>query len=66
MKPPTCFQDSEGKKEIERLCRENDVDSCLLKDLCEVVSQHAGSGRREGILAEITECIDRFLTRCSQ
>lgn len=63
MKPPPCFQDSESKGEIQRLCKENDVDLILLKDLCEIVGQHAGSGRKEGVVAEITECIDRFLDR---
>lgn len=64
MKPPPCFRDPETKKMIKGLCVQNEVDDRLLQDLCEVVEQHAGSGRREGIIGEITECIDRFMERC--
>lgn len=62
MKPP-CFKDPEAKKEIQRLCKENSLDLLLLEDLCEAVADYAGSGRKEGIVADISECIDRFLTR---
>jgi hypothetical protein len=63
MKQPAFFEDREAKKEIERLCKDNEVDLLLLKDLCETVGKHAGSGRKEGIILEITECIDRFIKR---
>lgn len=63
LKPPPCFQDVETKKEIQSLCRSNDIDMTLLKDLCEVLTNHAGAARRDGIMAEITEVIDRFIDR---
>ena len=66
MRKPACFTDIEAKKEIQRLCRANDVDINLLTDLCEVISMHSGSGRREGIIEDITQCIDRLLQRTQE
>jgi hypothetical protein len=63
MKPPPCFEETETRRQIDALCKQNDIDMMLLKDLCEVVQQHSGSGRREGITSEITDCIERFLQR---
>jgi len=61
-KPP-CFQEPESKKVIKKLCEENKIDDELLKDLCDVVISFSGSGRKEGIPADITDCIDRFIER---
>jgi hypothetical protein len=63
MKSPPCFDDLESKKLIQDLCEEHRVDIALLKDLCELMQQHSGSGRKEGIDAEIAGCVDRFLSR---
>ena len=63
MGKPSCFVQSESKKEIKRLCNEQKIDLILLEDLSEVISQHSGSGRRVGIDYEISECIDRFISR---
>lgn len=60
---PACFTDSESKKIIKELCTQNTVDVVLLRELCEVVGQYAGSGRKDGINAEISQCLDLFLAR---
>ena len=66
MRKLACFTDIEARKEIQRLCRENEVDINLLTDLCEVISMHSGSGRKEGVVEEITQCIDRLLERTQE
>lgn len=63
MKPPPCFDDPQSKKLIQSLCEEHRVDTALLKDLCELIQQYSGSGRKHHIDAEIALCIDRFLER---
>lgn len=63
MNMPACFQEPESKKVIKELCEANKIDADLLKDLCEVVLSYSGSGRKEGIPADITDCIDRFIGR---
>lgn len=63
MNMPPCFRDPEAKKVIAGLCDDNEIDSTLLKDLCEVVNSYSGSGRPEGIIADLTDCIDRFIAR---
>jgi len=63
MNYPPCFQDSEAKKEIERLCRENNIDILLLKDLCELLNEYSGMGRKEGVIQDIEDIIDRFIKR---
>lgn len=65
MKPPPCFQDRETKKQIDEICERNEIDARLLEELCEVVQGHSGSGRKEGITAELTARIDAFLDRTS-
>jgi hypothetical protein len=65
MKAPPCFEDSETKRIIREICDQHAIDSELLKDLCELVSEYSGSGRRFGLDAEIAGIIDRFLTRSS-
>ena len=64
MKVPPCFRDREASRQISDLCRENNIDVSLLQDLCEVLGEYAGAGRKEGIVSDISECIDRFLARC--
>ncbi len=61
MKAPPCFEDSESKKVIRKICELHRIDMELLKDLCEIVNVHAGSGRRFGLPAEIDSVLDRFI-----
>lgn len=63
MKPPPCFDDLECGRVIRELCDEHRIDTELLKDLCELMQQHSGSGRKHHIDAEIALSIDRFLKR---
>jgi molybdate-binding protein len=63
MKAPPCFDDPETKRMIERICEEHQIDGELLKDLCELINNHSGSGRRFGLDDEISASITRFLTR---
>ena len=63
MKAAPCFDDPESRKLIQDLCEEHRIDIALLKDLCEVMQEHSGVGRKEGIDADIAMCIRRFLER---
>jgi hypothetical protein len=63
MKAPPCFDDPECKKVIRGLCEEHRIDAALLKDLCELMQQHSGSGYKRHIDSEIALSIDRFLER---
>jgi len=60
MKAPPCFEDPESKKIIRKICEEHRIDMDLLKDLCEIVNVHAGSGRRFGLPEDIEAVLDRF------
>lgn len=48
---------------IEALCRANQIDVQLVIELCEVTHNYSGSGRREGITADMAQCIDNFVAR---
>jgi hypothetical protein len=61
MKAPPCFEDPESKKIVRRICEEHRVDIELLKDLCQIVNVHAGSGRRVGLPEDIEAILDRFI-----
>ena len=63
MKVLPCFKDPEAKKEIQRLCTQHRIDLSLLEDLCEAMMRHSGKARIDGIDSEISQCLDRFLTR---
>ena len=63
MRPPPCFDDRDTRKKIESLCQANQIDTQLLIELCEILYTYSGSGRKEGITAEFTQCIDNFVTR---
>jgi hypothetical protein len=63
MKAPPCFDDPETKKLFKQVCKQHQVDPELLKDLCELVTQYSGSGRRFGLDDEIAGIITRFIAR---
>ena len=63
MKTLPCFDDPESRKLIQELTEQHRVDTTLLRDLCELIQQHSGSGRKHNIDAEIALCLDRFLER---
>jgi hypothetical protein len=63
MKPLPAFEDSETKKLIQEICKECQVDVSLLKDLCEVMQGHTGSGRKHDVDSDIAGCLDRFRAR---
>lgn len=63
MKKPPCFDDSDAKKKIQEICGDNQIDLSLLIELCDVVHRFSGSGRAEGITAEISQAIDSFEER---
>jgi hypothetical protein len=63
MKPLPAFEDSETKKLIQDICKEHQIDVTLLKDLCEVMQGHTGSGRKHDVDSDIAGCLDRFLAR---
>lgn len=63
MKVPPCFEDPETKKIIRQICNEHGVDMELLKDLCELMNEYSGSGRRFGLPDEIDSIINRFFVR---
>jgi hypothetical protein len=61
MKAPPCFEDPESKKLIRKICEQHRIEMDLLKDLCEIVNVHAGSGRRVGLPEDIETVLDRFI-----
>jgi len=61
MKAPPCFDDPESKKIVRSICMQHRIDIDLLKDLCEIVNFHAGSGRRFGLPEDIEAILDRFI-----
>lgn len=63
MKAPPCFDDPETKKLVKQVCKQHQVDPELLKDLCELITQYSGSGRRFGLDDEIAGIITRFIAR---
>jgi len=48
------------QKIIRKICEQHCIDIELLKDLCEIVNVHAGSGRRFGLPEDIEAVLDRF------
>lgn len=66
MKPPPCFEDSETKRIIRQICEQHQIDMELLKDLCELVNERSGSGRRFGLDDELAGILSRFLTRTKE
>ena len=65
MRKPACFEDSDTRAIIDGLCRRNNIDTQLIIELCEVVEKFSGSGRKEGLVSDVSTCIDSFLTRSS-
>jgi len=63
MKAPPCFEDPETRKIIRKICEEHSIDSDLLKDLCELMSEFSGSGRRVGLPEGIDSIINQFIMR---
>ncbi len=63
MKAPPCFDDPETKRIIREICDQHAIDIELLKDLCELIAEHSGSGRRFGLPEDIDTIITRFITR---
>ncbi len=63
MKTPPCFDDPDTKRLIRQICEEHNIDGELLKDLCELVNEHSGAGRRVGLDDDLASTITRFLTR---
>jgi hypothetical protein len=61
MKAPPCFVDPESKKIVSKICAQHRIDLDLLKDLCEIVNVHAGSGRRFGLPEDIENRLDQFI-----
>lgn len=66
MKAPPCFDDPETKKLVKQVCKQHQIDPELLKDLCELVMQYSGSGRRFGLDDEIAGIITRFIARAPE
>ena len=63
MKAPPCFEDSETKKLVRGICQDHKIDMELLKDLCELVQERSGEGRRFGLEAEISDILSRFINQ---
>jgi len=66
MKPPPCFEDTETKRIIRQICEQHQIDMELLKDLCELVNERSGSGRRFGLDDELAGILSRFLSRTKE
>jgi hypothetical protein len=66
MKAPPCFDDPETRKIIRQICEQHGIDTELLKDLCELMNEYSGAGRRFGLPDEIDGIINRFFTRTDE
>ena len=66
MKAPPCFEDPESKKIIRKICEQHRIDVDLLKDLCDIVNERAGSGKRFGLPEEIEAVLDRFIKNAKE
>jgi hypothetical protein len=66
MRQPPCFIDRETRRSIEALCHQNQIDVQLLSELCEIVHNYSGSGRREGITSDLVQTLDAFSARTSR
>jgi len=66
MKAPPCFEDPETKRIIRKICEQHSIDDELLKDLCELMNEYSGSGRRFGLEDQIAGSITRFLSRTNE
>ncbi len=51
---------------IREICEQHTIDLELLKDLCELMNEYSGSGRRFGLPDEIDGIINRFFSRTSE
>jgi len=63
VRSPPCFDDHETRKRIQKVCEQNSIDLQLLLELCDVVQSYSGSGRKEGVTADLTTCLDSYLSR---
>lgn len=63
MKTLPAFDDPESKKLIQKICDEHGIDVPLLKNLCEVIQQYSGSGRKHDVDSDIAGYLDGFLAR---
>jgi len=63
MKAPPCFEDAESKRIIRQICDDHRIDIDLLRDICELVQERAGEGKRVGIDAEISDILSRFINQ---
>jgi hypothetical protein len=61
MKAPPCFEDPETKRIVKQICEEHRIDMVVLKDVCELVQERSGEGRKFGLDAEISDILSRFL-----
>ena len=66
MKVPPCFDDTETRRMIRKLCEQHRIDDDLLKDLCEIVIEHSGSGKRFGVDEQIASVLSRFIERSKE
>ena len=65
MKAPPCFEDPETKRIVKQICEEHRIDNAILKDVCELVQERSGEGRKFGLDAEISDILSRFLNERS-
>lgn len=63
MRAPPCFSDPDTRKMIRDVCREHNIDEALLKDLCGIVNERSGVGRRVGINEDIATALNRYTDR---
>lgn len=63
MKAPPCFEDTETKKIVKEICTEHRIDMQLLKDLCELIQERSGEGKKFGMDAEISDALSRFINQ---
>ena len=65
MSHPQWSDDERARPIVQSVCIEHEVDVDLLRDLCQLYEEYAGSGRPHGIRSDIQARIDSFISRHS-
>ena len=58
-----CFREEDSALMIDKVCDEHGIDRVLLEDLCSVQIEYSGSGRPDGINADISRVLEEFMAR---
>lgn len=63
---PNCFQDEQTAALLLEICKKHEVDERLLRELCALTDDYAGSGNKRGISSDAEQVIDEFRKRSEE